>query len=1382
MASNPFLAKLSESDESATGGSTASNPFLSAAKAKKAYQKKKQEEQDAQYEADALKTKAAEDAKKKAEDSKSPLQHLQDAVGGVGSFLKDTGEGIASSYNRIGKGTANVIAEVTGVADQQRKALSDRSDVIQSAMLNQIKISKDPNRTQEQRDKARELVTQYSKEQNDLFKEQQGNEDRIIEENDPTKAAAAVGSIGLDIATAGAGGAALKGGKAVATQTAKEVLKTSMEETAKSLAKSRAKSLVKNVAGGASLGAGYGTLGTVQEEGADTKLEDVAKNAAVGAAFGGAVPVAGALIKKGVSKFADTRAGKTLAENKTQKAADKATEKFTKEDGTIDINAMMNDAVKNAEDKNSRNVFTRVKAYVGDNVNPLGFARAVDQNAAKRKGIKYEDLPAADSLEHNLQLRNRVDGIVDVMAKEATETGDSFQALAQKYKSGSKEATEFANYTAAKYDLDRRTNGRQKIIDKADDASLAKFVDEYEAKNPTAVQDLKTKNAFYGNAAKELKEGGLISEKEYNDIVGSSDVATPFNRIFADKEALTEGPKFSRRAGSIAKQSTIKAIKGGDEPIDASLDVVLERVKKAVEQRIDNKIANGFREAVESRDVAGRVFQEAGAKEGKAAARQERMDANKQARVLGKKVSFSNRQAKKLQSEIDKLESSAMKESIKGAGRPEAPKQPVKTVTVKTVGDLVKDNAPKKLDDLKQSYKVKAALLKEYGPGEKGIQQMAADIHNGGWDQLLKLSNGAISKETAQSLASQILKSPTVKQGDITVTEGKIGRAPSTKSVIDSLVNMTPKQVTALRKKIATREPKLAAILDKVNEQKSLQAAKKNVANEFRDIEVGLTREGTTGKSFISGLDNGQTFRVELPPHIVNSLDKLSKTEVLTILKPIAVVNQVFRMAWVGALSPGFAVKSAIWDVVMTANNSKNGFRTLGPKAVVQSFKALRESDEFVKKLRKEGAGIVGSSQLGINKRVSAESLGATRSVASRIAFGAKNPGAVIDSLDVLGGKLASLGRTRAAKAAYDDALRRGISEKKALADAAYAYNNVLPDFSTMSPLIRQINSVIPFTNASIAGTRSLAQAFKRQPLRTAAKVAGMGVAPAIAISAYSMGSDDGRAFYKDMIDNGSETTLDNNLIITLPGITKKDDKTGQWTGVIKIPITPEFRTINSQAWRQVYGGTKGADGVRTAADLFDFMTGGIRTLSSPLVDIKTILDGKDPRTGEKIIDDKTSELPLNEQSYDTTSTAGRVVGGILNTSPIQGDKILGQLGLTGQALKKGDPVEALVDNSKGIVSGAYGERASDSFYKAYTPQSAVRSKTSKEVTDLVKQGRLNEARRKAKEYNDTISDRFSPFLQKYKDSGAYDKKYDEMINSLVIKTSDASFDSRAKN
>lgn len=1368
--------------------------------------------------------KAAEQAAetKKKEDSKNPIQHLWDGITGVGNFIKDAAIDVKDTTVGAVGGVKDVIEGTFAANENSKIAQKELEQSKKNSKRLQDALGKDydnPDSTRWDSPEIKKIIAEGNdamKKLRESTKDTKAKNDKEFQESqkvDATKTAFQAGETALNVGTLGIGTGvkqlakqgvktatkkiatdlAVKGGKESLEQLAMAGGREALEQGVKTATKSTAKRVAANVGEGAAIGTAYG----VTQTGKNDDWENAGTNIALGAAIGGTVPLVGEGIKKGfqaaTSKFADTRVSKAITENKTQKAADKATEKFTKEDGTIDINAMMNEAAQTAADKNSRNILTRAKAVIGDNANPLGFARAIDQNAAKRQGIKYEDLPATESLEHNLQLRNRVDGIVSVMAKEKTSTGASFQDLSKKYGGDTPEAKEFANYTAAVYDLDRRAGGREKIVSQADDPSLQKFVDEYEAKNPEARADLETKNAFYQNAAKELHDGGLISTKEYTDIVTSSDVATPFNRIFADKDALTEGPKIGRRAGSIAQQSTIKAIKGGTEPIDASLDVVLQRVKKAVEQRIDNKIANSFRIATENGDIDGaRILQEAGVKEAKATARAERMQANKDARILGKKLTISTRQTKKLESEINKLNIEGKNAAIKTAGGPEAPKQPIKTVTVKTVADKIKDNAPKTLDDLKQSYKVKAALLKEYGKGEKGIQQMAADIHNGGWDQLLKLSNGAISKETAQSLASQILKAPTVKQGSITVTEGQIGRTPTTRSVIQSLVNMPSSEVLKIQKKIATREPKLAAKLDTVIEQKALIDAKKNLARDFSDIETSFKIEPTTGKAFINGVDNGQTFRVELPPQIVNSLDKLSKTEVLTILKPLAAINQVFRMAWVGALSPGFAVKSVMWDLVMTANNSPQGFKTLGPKAVKASFKALRESDEFLQKLRKSGASTVGSSQLGINDRVTSESLAATKNIFSRVKFGAKNPQSVIDSLDVFGGKLASLGRTRAARAAFDAAKKKGLSDKKAYDNAAYAYNNVLPDFSTMSPLIRQINAVIPFTNASIAGTRSLAQAFKRQPLRTAAKVTAMGVTPAIAISAYSMGSDSGREFYDDMIAAGNEQTLDNNLIVVLPGA-HKDDKTGQWTGIIKMPITPEFRTINSQAWRQVHGGAQGADGVRMASDMFDFITGGVRTLSMPGLDIKSILDGKDPRTGEDLALGSTAELPKSEQQYDSTSGAGKAIAGGVNyinrlaggdgnaISPIQTDKLIGQFGMTGSAVKSGSPTEALGKSFTNTYTGAYGERASDSFYRAYSPVNAKKTAVSKEVTELVKQGKVNEARRKAEEFNETVAPKFSDFVSKYKNSDAYNEDWDDMMDSLLISTSGSSFKARAK-
>lgn len=1272
--------------------------------------KKQQEFEDEQQQAANLAKLKGADPSNDTPQQKPQGNIFQKVIGGTGNFIKnaavdlkdttvDTAKGLTAMVESPFKEAAanHAIDQANDVGKQVSKLTAnwseqDYQDPKKKAQLDALQKQRNDFLTQAQKHIAGDKINEF-------------NAKKLAAESAETVinvGTLGIGSIPKQLAKQGiktfgkeAVEQMIKTGGVDATkaiiehQATREAARVAAEQAAKEAALTGGKKVAATAGKDALIGGGFGATSTVAQN-PDASAEDIAKGTAMGAGLGAAFPVVGSVLKKGFTKLVGT-AKHTPIEPAVGDVADTTPKN---PDGSVDINKMLNDAAKTAQDKHEQGFLSKIAGVVGQHTNPLGFAREIDQKTADRLGVDYKNLPADQSLEHLIQSKANVDNIVNTLAREKTSTGDTFQQLAKKYAGDSPAAKEFNNYTLAKYDLDRRaaeTGGgaRTEILGGQKTEDLQKFVDDYEKRNPSAVKDLQTKNAFYQHAAQELHKGGLISDKELNDIVSSSDVATPFNRIFADAEAV-DGPQMpGRRTGSIAKQSVIKGIKGGTEPVDASLDVVLERVHKAVGQRIDNNIANRLRDAAEHGDVVGRVFQEAGAKEAKAAARAERIQTNKSIRILTKKMGISQKQANKLATEISNL-------NKQGLG----------------------------------------AYLK---------------------------------RENEDTLRGKLVE-PGLKQSPNEV-----------RSVIGDLISKTPKEIAMIQKKIATREPKLAEKLNRVIEHKQLIDSKKLAVEDLKDMEVGLTREGTTGKAYINGVQDGQTFRVELPPKVINRLDKLSRSEVNTALKVVGAINQAFRIAWVGALAPGFAVKSALWDTMMGVINSPDGWKTLAPKAVKSSFKALTESDEFLQKLRKSGASTVGSSQLGIHTKISAESLAATRNLFSRVKFGAKNPQATLDSLDVFGGKLASLTRTRVARAAYDRMIKEGASEEEALSSAAYYYNNVMPDFATMSPLVRQINTIIPFTNASIAGTRAMAQAFKRAPGATAAKMVGLGVMPATAVAAYSLSSESGRQFYQDMHDAGNDDVLNNNLIVVLPGA-HKDDKTGIWSGIIKIPMTPEFRQVNSQVWRNVEGlkGGRGDNGQQAAMDLFDTITGGVRTLSNPLVDMKTILDGKDPRTGKQLVGDNLKDLPLDQQAYSTTSAAGTDLAKVLHTSPIQADKILGQFGTAGAALKSGNTLDAVSGNAKDTYTGAYGQKISNAFYDTYSPLKSQRQNVSKEVTNLVVQGKINEAKRKANEFNDSLTGKFSDFDKKYGKSDAYNKDWNDMMNSLFISTSDNAFKARA--
>lgn len=217
----------------------------------------------------------------------------QQKDGGIIGFLRGAGEALGSSFKRVGEGTAEVLAEATGINQRARdqKAKQDEEDLKAIKMLGEkIKSAK----TDQEKERYRQSLKRYSGLVDTQDADFVNREKQIAERTDPVKGAAAVGSIGLDVLSGGTLGTALKGA-----------------------------GLLSKVGRGASQGAlaggGQGALQAVQDKGANVTAEDIGAGALAGGTIGG---VAGgalsgvanipAAVSRGLNKGVLKKAGTKL--------------------------------------------------------------------------------------------------------------------------------------------------------------------------------------------------------------------------------------------------------------------------------------------------------------------------------------------------------------------------------------------------------------------------------------------------------------------------------------------------------------------------------------------------------------------------------------------------------------------------------------------------------------------------------------------------------------------------------------------------------------------------------------------------------------------------------------------------------------------------------------------------------------------------------------------------------------------------------------------------------------------------------------------------------------------------------------------------------------
>lgn len=139
--------------------------------------------------------------------------------------------------------------------------------------------------------------------------------------------------------------------------------------------------------------------------------------------------------------------------------------------------------------------------------------------------------------------------------------------------------------------------------------------------------------------------------------------------------------------------------------------------------------------------------------------------------------------------------------------------------------------------------------------------------------------------------------------------------------------------------------------------------------------------------------------------------------------------------------------------------------------------------------------------------------------------------GSILSGLEKFMGKAGEISETWGRLAH----MRRAMLNGKTAEEAAYVARS-FPDFSQGGSWAKAIDTTIPYFNAGIQGTRTLAKAFAERPGETSARVVQM-----MAISAGLKFAAD--SLFGHVMQQVPQSTKENNFIIPLGGLYRVDDK-----------------------------------------------------------------------------------------------------------------------------------------------------------------------------------------------------------------------------------------------
>lgn len=1175
---------------------------------------------------------------------------------------------------------------------------------------------------------------------------------------DSTKAAGDAASTALNIGTLGTAGIA----KSLIGGTAKGIT----ENIAKNTVAGTAKKLAANAGKESLLGGAYGGTGTASEKGKEATFEDFKNNIIAGAAIGGAVPLAGTL-----KKLAPVKAVDTFISDTAKKAGVKIETAVAKTNTGQAI-------IRGVE---------KAKVALGDSLAPVmnDFKGLVDKTDGRQinENVRQLDTNVMNSAaitEGRLKENSSWQELADLVKPTDTRPGS--------LRAARKEKDALGAFISEKQDAinANKLNPKTKI---EVPVGTPKQEKAYELLNKATKDDVQY--AFDNNLITKSNYKKYMADDNYTRV--QRDMGNTIQSNFKG----VGGPNGSI-SSTIFSQRLRGSKKAALDPFASHFDWSNKVTREVQRQKLSNYIIEKRKE----HGLGEGYLRKASTVEDRQAAIGEANQLRVLRNGLGKAVKSETKYGKRLEQELNGLNKKGMQASIKNAGSSKTVEKPTRTITIKDTPEQVKVNAPTKLDDIKTSYGVKAKLQKVYGKSPDGVTKMSKDLRSGGWKKLQQKTG--MSSASAQKIAKQLRKKPTITESSRTITEGQIGRTSGAKAHIDTLVKTSTADLTRIRNKVKVREPKLAAHIDNLIGLKKQHEVAAKAVKEMTDIARANGDKAAVGKTTIKTFTRGIKEVYEDDPRIVDAINKVGRVELHALVKAAQAPSKLIQRT-ATALNFVFTASNLAKDQVSSAILSKNVLATHTPisfmiglkeaalkptaKALLRGVGARGASEVRVLQPTKEYEQflkfVAGSTRTDINREL--------KSTARRTneMLGLKNEN-FVRKVENINSATENLTRFQNYIGTVRDGVKKGLDAETVQKNAIQAARENSVDFNRSgdwAPFLKIFN---PFVNANIQGSRSLLRAFAERPAGTTLKVGATILAPIAAATYYNLSDPKRALIYSQLSDSDKANNL---LFITADG------------NVFKLPLPPGVKEFGAPVRGVIeaeYGMDNSQDFIKTAKSIFldsvnPFNLGDVvPQFSKPIVEGITNYNFF---TGKAIVPDYLKAKDTKDQVFKGTSQTYRDVANRFGISPLIAKNIITGYGSSVaeqgislfDQLRKAGGQDVTTDKRNTIqqLQGKFFANKPDQtaaantvFFNAYDPLKARKDKVSKEVTTLVKSGNLEQAKRAVTDFNNSINPAFDKFSKDYGSGNndiTQDPMWSDMKKSLSIAVTDKAFKARSK-